>query len=320
MELLGTNSGKAWGASGVDGFFGEGYAHHPLLKLLFGVDLNRVVFTAKTTVLLSREGNLPLNREFKPLYPLARCVRIKFVRGVMLNAVGLSGPGIGALLGTGKWQQRTKPFWLSVMSVARTTKQRMEELRIIVDMLGFCLGDFRARIGVHINLSCPNAEDDPAILFHESSQALDVASPLRAAGVPLMLKYSIASAPPKQVAELNDHPYLDGICVSNTLPFGWPGIDWMKVWGSNISPLARFGGGGLSGAPLRRLGCDWIKEVRDRGFLKHINGGGGILHPKHVDDYHAADASSVFIGSVVNLRPWQFNGIISRANKLTWPT
>lgn len=233
----------------------------------------------------------------------------------MLNSIGLSNPSLGALLGTGKWQKRKQPFLLSIMSLADTPKRRSEELRIMVEMIGFCQDGFSAPFGLQINLSCPNTEHDPHELIDESAGVLDIASTL---GVPIMPKYSIASAPIQAVLRLNDHPGCAAICVSNTLPFGWPGVDWQSVWGSKTSPLAKLGGGGLSGKTLRPLVCEWIKRLREAGFTKSINGGGGIMCPEDVIHYHEAGASSIFLGSVATLRPWRVRTIIKQANKLNW--
>ncbi len=134
--------------------------------------------------------------------------------------------------------------------------------------------------------------------------------------VPIMLKYSIASAPIAAVRELEHHPVCDAICVSNTLPFVWEGIDWERAWGTPTSPLAKWGGGGLSGRALCPLVCEWIARLRDAGFTKPINGGGGMLSPEDVARYYQAGASSIFIGSVALLRPWRVREIVSRAQRL----
>lgn len=314
MKLRGIDFGNVLGASGVQGFFGEGYWFHALWKL-FGLNFAGMTFVAKTTTLLSRKGNMPLTRHYTPRNFFPRCIKAKLLRGVMLNAVGLSNPGLGALLGTGKWQKRTQPFLLSLMSLADSPNKRLEELRIMTEIIGLCKDDFSAPFGLQINLSCPNTGHDPHELIGESAKVLEIT---RLLGVPVMPKYSIASAPIKAVLQLNDHPCCDAICVSNTLPFGWQGVNWQSVWGSTTSPLAKLGGGGLSGRTLRLLVCEWIRRLRDAGFTKPINGGGGILCPMDVEYYRNAGASSIFVGSVAALRPWQVKGIIAQANCLKW--
>ena len=314
MKLRGIDFGNVLGASGVQGFFGEGYwFHKPWHR--FGLNFNGMTFVAKTVTLLPRKGNMTLTRHYTPRYPFPGCVKVKPLRGVMLNSVGLSNPGIGALLGTGEWQKRTKPFLLSIMSLAETLKKRFEELRLMVEIIGFAKDNFSAPFGLQINLSCPNTGHDPHELIGESAKVLEIAASL---GVPVMPKYSIASAPIEAVRELNDHPGCDAICVSNTLPFGWQGVDWQSVWGSKTSPLAKLGGGGLSGKTLCPLVCEWVARLRDAGFTKPINGGGGILCAEDVNCYHDAGASSIFLGSVAVLRPWRVGTIINQANDLNW--
>lgn len=314
MKLRGIDFGNVLGASGVQGFFGEGYWFHNLWWL-FGLDFTGMTFVAKTMTFLPRKGNMSLTWNHTPQNLFPQCVKVKFLRGVMLNSVGLSNPGINMLLATGKWQERTKPFLLSIMSLADTTKERLEEFRIMVDMIGLYKDRFSAPFGLQINLSCPNTEHNPSELIDESAKVLEIASTL---GMPLMPKYSIASATIQSVLQLNDNPSCDAICVSNTLPFGWKGVDWQNVWGSNVSPLAKLGGGGLSGKTLRPLVCSWIRRLREAGFTKPINGGGGILCLKDVEHYHNAGASSIFLGSVAVLRPWRVKAIIKQANNLNW--
>lgn len=306
--------GNVLGASGVQGFFREGYWFHKVWKP-FGLDFAGITFVAKTATLLPHKGNMRLTRRYMPKNPLPRCIRVKPWRGVMLNSVGLSNPGISALLGTGRWQEHTEPFLLSITSLADTSQRRLEELRIMVEMIGFCRNSFSAPFGLQINLSCPNTGHNSYELISESAKVLETASML---GVPLMPKYSIASAPIQAVLQLNGHRNCDAICVSNTLPFGWKEIDWQSVWGSTTSPLAKYGGGGLSGRALRPLVCEWIARLRDAGFTKPINGGGGILSPEDVKHYHNAGASSIFLGSFAVMRPWRKKAIMNQANKLKW--
>lgn len=290
MKLRGIEFGNVLGASGVQGFFGEGYWMHrvPMRK----PDFSGMTFVSKTVTLLSRKGNMNLTSRQTPKYPFPRCIRVKFFNDSILNAVGLSNFGLGYLLGDGRLQKRTKPFMISIMSLVDTPKRRLEELRIMADMIGFCKESFSAPFGVQINLSCPNTGHNPADLIGESADALDVLGIL---GVPLMPKYSIVSAPISAIMKLNDHPSCDAICVSNTIPFGWEGIG-ERVWGTKISPLARLGGGGLSGKFLRPLVCEWIARLRDAGFTRPVNGGGGILSTGDVRCYIDAGVSSVFFG------------------------
>src|SRR5438093_1022414 len=108
MKLGKIELGNVLGASGVQGFFGEGWWFHWLMKF-FGLDLSGMTFVAKTATLEPRKGNVK-SGFFEMVFP--SWVRIKFRRGAMLNAMGLPNPGIRALLATGKWQARKDPFMI----------------------------------------------------------------------------------------------------------------------------------------------------------------------------------------------------------------
>ena len=316
MRLRNIDFGNILGASGVQGFFGEGYWFHTVPRILFRMNLSELTFVAKTVTLRPRKGNMRLTEHHTPRELFPDCVRVNMRRGVALNAVGLSNPGLDALLGTGKWCSRAEPFLISVTSLADTLKKRTDEFRSLVKKLGEVKETFSAPFGVQINLSCPNTDHtNPGELIKESEEVLRIAETLN---VPLMPKYSITSASVEAILRLNNHPGCDAVCVSNTIPFGWDKFDWRREWGSETSPLETYGGGGLSGGPLCVPVCEWIMRLRDAGFTKPVNGGGGILRPDGVNSYRDAGASSVFLGSAVILRPWRVRRIIERANGLHW--
>ena len=93
MKLRGIEFGSVLGASGVQGFFGEGYwFHQPWADL--GLDFRGMTFTAKTVTLSGRRGNMPIRADFKPQAWFPDCVKAKPLVGLMLNAVGLSNHGL----------------------------------------------------------------------------------------------------------------------------------------------------------------------------------------------------------------------------------
>lgn len=313
MVLRGIDFGPVLGASGVQGFFGEGYAFHKPLEWLGLLDFSRMTFVSKTATLFPRIGNMPLKTDWTPKHLLPNCIKVQHLKGLMLNAVGLSNPGLAALLAAGRWQRRTSPYIISIMSLADTKEERLQELSSLTGMLNL-VRDQLGQFGLQLNLSCPNTGHDPSELMEESHEALQITSKLK---VPFIPKYSIASAPIEALLKLDADPNCDAICISNSVPYGWQGIG-ERTWGAKQSPLHRIGGGGLSGKILRPLVCDYIRKLRERGFRKPINGGGGILCPADVDHYHVAGASSIFLGSIAALRPWQVQPTIKHAASLHW--
>lgn len=325
MELQGIDFGPVWDAAGVEGFYGEGYRFHKPWKR-FGLQFDGCTFVAKTTTLLENPGYMPLEtdgitpKELKP-----KCIKVYFKQGFTLNAVGLSGPGFNKLIfpyppvlekyQVPSWQDRVNPFFLSFMAKGggqENVQRRIEELESFVIKLKSSLSQFQTQIGLQINYSCPNIGIDPGVLIKEIEIGLKIASAL---GIPLVPKLNIL-VPPRAAKAIADNKYCDALCISNTIPWGkFPEkINWKGLFGTTESPLAQFGGGGLSGKPLLPLVCDWLHDaVFKEGIKKPINAGGGILSPEDVSTLRGCGASSVFIGSMAILRPWRVKETIERA-------
>lgn len=302
-------------ASGARGFFGEGYWYHKYWKLA-GLSFKTCGFTAKTTTLQPRFGNMPMCEDgITPEEYFPNCIIVKPFSGIALNAVGLSGPGAYNLLSQGYWQQISgNPWNLSFMSVLTTRSDRAEELREFVRLLFPVIHHFNAKVGLELNFSCPNAHVDPLELVGEVGEALELASKLL---IPLQCKFN-ALAPVRTVCEISTNRNCAAIVMGNTIPWGqFPDrIPWARVFGNEESPLQQFGGGGLSGPPLRRIHCEWIRDARDSGLRKPIWGCGGIDSPSAVQEYKHAGASGVQIGTVCMTRPWRTTSIIRTAYEL----
>lgn len=312
MILRGIDFGPVWDASGVRGFFGEGYWYHRWLKP-FGLSFESSTFVAKTTTLAPRPGYMELAEDgLTPKRRKPDCIVVKLRQGAALNAVGLSGPGASALFADGRWQTRTEPFFLSFMAVGDTLSKRLDELNGFLRRLETHRAAFSAKVGLQINLSCPNTGHDFKEIEHEAVMMLAHAAYLR---IPLVPKFSVVTPLPI-VARIAEHRACDAVCVSNTIPWGQVDPDVRNAFcGSLESPLAKYGGGGLSGKPLFPLVLDWVKRAVASGFPKPINAGGGILRPRDAERLLQAGAASIFIGSAAFLRPWRVASIIRTARR-----
>ncbi len=314
-------------ASGARNFFGTSYRHQigPWTPKWQGT-----AFVAKTTTLLPRQGNMPLKEDgVTPKELLPRCILPNFrpgymklslrmfQQGIMLNAVGLSGPGAESLFEQGIWQNWPEPFMLSFMAVEDTPEKRLEEIDAFLSLLGNRLIFFKSQVGLQINYSCPNIGLNLDELVDEVCGGITLAHRLR---IPLMVKFNVLT-PIDAVAAIchQCNHQLNGICVSNTIHWDdlpRAGIDRKKLFGTDISPLAEFGGGGLSGRPLLPLVIAWIRKARDAHIKHHICAGGGIMSPDDLFPLRSAGASSVFLGSVATLRAPRVKQIIRRAHKV----
>ncbi|MDO8512850.1 MAG: hypothetical protein Q7S57_06280 [bacterium] len=316
MLLRGIYYRPVFNASGARGPFGEGYKADRLwgpLRARFG----NCGFNAKTTTLLANAGNMPMRPDgITPQEIFPRCIYVDIFKEIMLNAVGLSGPGLEFLLNDGRWQARMEPFFISFSPIGKTRDERLDETQVFVDLLQPLLPSFRSRVGLEIDISCPNVGHDPNEWIYEVLHLLDITLVLN---MPQQCKFN-AVASPELVSEVCSHPACDAVVVSNTIPWlmlpEW--IDWHKLFGMSVSPLARrgFSDGGLSGWPLLPIVCNWIREIRKRGFKKPIWACGGIDSVRAVDKVHVAGASGIQVGCVKSLRPWRVPGIIRRAHEL----
>ncbi len=292
-----------WQGAGVTNFFGEGWWYHHLLWL-FGLRFSGTTFVTKTTTLLPRAGNMPLkSNRTSPKDLLPKCIIVDRKKQFVLNAVGLSGPGLEWLLAQKRWQKMTEPFQISLMSLAATPEERLAEYKECFRMLRAEKRAFRAAFGLQLNFACPNGGLEPQALVN------DVLPTLEAGGSTLHVPFIAKLAPdihPQSVLTINRSDYCDGFCLTNTLKWGAlpDKVDWKGLFGTDVSPLAQYGGGGLSGAPLLPIVEELIQQCKKIGVHKHINAGGGIRSYHDARRLIRAGADSVYLASIAMLRPY----------------
>lgn len=317
------------GRIGNDKLFWYWLPYHKFFKYL-GLNLTDLTWVEKTATAHYNEGNMPMGEDGitpKEFFPSCIYVNLRSLWwGGALNAVALSNPGVGSLIRRGMWQEMKVPFFISVMAIGNTLPEKIKEMELIKKHLRRMLDEvphLRSLLGIQINLLCPNLKDHEMEkmlkeLVIEASLYLDIFGELDVSLVPktnLLL-------PVEEAIEIGNHPYCAGLSLSNTI--GWNdlskvGIDRAKIFGGETSPLNKRGfkqPGGYSGAQLLPLVWAYIKQMRRKGFTKHINAGGGILHPSAIDMLKEAGANSVSLGSIAFLRPWQTGPTIRRARQL----
>lgn len=321
MILRGIDFGHVLNASGARNFFGDGWRQTRAVDFFGGWADS--TFVAKTTTLGARMepekglGNMRLDPiTLQPIDWFPDCVWFDFRRGLTLNAVGLSGPGLEALLYRGLWQQRDKPFFISIMSVAATPEERLAEVESSVQILKRRQASFRSKFGLQINISCPNVGLDTKKLVTEAKSALEAGSAL---GVPQAVKFSV-EAEPEDVAEVAKHPECDALCIGNTVRFGKLAhlINWVRIFGTadpKQSPLAKYGGGGFSGPPLWLILNCWLYRYRKIDPVTSISACGGIFSARDATQLvERWNVNAIEVGTVATHRPWRVQPIIKAVN------
>lgn len=318
LTIRGMTFESVFNASGARGFFNanEEYWHHRLLRP-FGLNFDGATFVTKTATLKPRKGNMDLGPRFQPKRLVPDCIVVKPVSGVVLNAVGLSNPGITALVDCWvKWQPPSLTPWIiSIAATEDTPEKRAREIGMMTHLIAFAK-DRLPPLGVQLNVSCPNVQHP---LDDEVGGILNAMERARRElpDTPILIKVS-CTMPIWFAMQIAAHPGCDALVCSNTVPWGsFPmSIDWRGLFSSDESPLVRYGGGGLSGRPLFPHVKRWIQDAREHDIKKPIIGGGGILSAHDAEEMLQAGANAVELGSVSILRPWRVKGIIRHVQQL----
>ena len=222
---------------------------------------------------------MKLDANLQPINKFPDCVKIYFFRGLTLNSVGLSSPGAERLFELGQWQKIAEPFGLSHMSVAENYKERLAETVKYGQLLKKHLSHFSAPIWLEENLSCPNTGHDICSLSDERLYHLEAIANQNL-GIPIFAKLSPEDSV-EEMVRIARSEFCDGLSYANTIKFGRlkSEIPWKKLFGTDDpekSPLAKYGGGGLSGWPLADVICRRIEEFRRKEPNFPIMAGGGI--------------------------------------------
>lgn len=314
MKIGGVEYGPIFCAAGALGFYGEGQWFHLYLKP-FGLNFDNATFITSTITCNPNKGNMPRDKKtFKPIEKKPKCIKVKFAKGIALNAVGLSNFGMEKHLDKGIWQNFEKPFGISVMAIKKKKRQRITEIREIAKLLK--QHKFKAPFFLQVNFTCPNIGADIGYSDDKIDEMTEILKILNEV-VPVQPKFNVLM-PMDALKRLNRKFRIETLCISNSIPWGAlpDKIDWKKLWGSEKSPLEHLGGGAMSGKHLRPLVEEWIKGVHVAGMHKIIIlAGGGILHPDDVGRLFCAGADAVFIGSAAFLRPWRVGSIVKSAQK-----
>lgn len=306
-------------ASGALNFFGQGWPYHKIFKILFPgmFSFFGTTFISKTTTLNRRDGNMFLDSNFQPKEIFPKCIKIDFIKAIVLNSVGLSGPGAEALFKTKIWQAIQRPFFISFMSLGNSREEIIRETKEFINLMKFYLPDFSAPVGLQINISCPNTKHKIIEMIKNAIMILEIARELN---IPIDLKIGVADSQMEFVKEIQDSGLCDCITCSNTIPWGKMSevINWKKFFGTENSPLEHLGGGGLSGKPLLPIISAWISKARREGIIMPIKACGGILSKNDVMKIMFAGASAIELGCISILRPWRMQKVIQFANQISW--
>lgn len=268
-------------ASGALGFDGKGWPWEQPLRWAGLLRPELFTIVVKSLTLHPRRGNLRL---WNPL----GCVRL--LRGGTVNAVGLTNPGIDA------WLRDTAPLieksgWNFIVSIHG---EKLEEYLEMAKRLSSC----RFLKGIEINVSCPNTESG----IRENTRAvIDTAVAMHAVSdFPLILKLSSVHDYLTIAEETAKH--IEAISINS--------VPWATMFPGKKSPLAKMGGGGVSGKIAQPWTWRMAEEISRTAGIPVI--GAGVWEYDDIGKLFDLGCGAVAFGSLFLRYPWRPTDFVAR--------
>ncbi len=218
--------------------------------------------------------------------------RVAEFPGGMLNSIGLANPGVEHV-------QKVELPWL---------ERNLGSARAIVSVVGSTVEDYARVVGrltqhpvvtaFELNLSCPNTAKGGEHFGADDAVLADLIRRCRAAATrPVIAKLAPTLPDIARTASVALDAGADGLTVINTIP----GTLYRDL---SHTPAYRLGAGqgGVSGPALLAVGVLATERVKRATGLPVI-GVGGVSTPDDVEQYLAAGADLVAIGTAAMAHP-----------------
>jgi len=263
--------------SGALGFDGRGWWWEYPLRWVGILNPHDFTVVVKTLTLRPRQGNL---RWYAPW----RCVRL--IPHGTVNAVGLTNPGIDWWIRTCYPRMRR----MELRTIVSVFSETVEEAHQFAEKLRPLTLD-----AIEFNASCPNVEHCSTV-----SHNLAIGAALAGAGHPLILKVGY-DQPYVELAQALEG-VVEAVHAINAVP-------WRMVFPDKPSPLAKLGGGGVSGEPIRPMVREAVANLVRHTSLPVI-AGGGIYSLSDLEALWDLGARAFAIGTLFLRAPWMPNRLV----------
>lgn len=217
----------------------------------------------------------------------------------LLNAYGLTNPGVekfvknfnkndGATVIPSLYPEFSKGEDLAIYEAGCATLILTEKYKINV---------------IELNFSCPNSKEIIAVNMKSSLQFV---KKLKEVFPELFIIAKISIVHPHEFSQELERVGVDAIHSINTVPFN-------MVFPNKTSPLAKVGGGGVSGGPIFSMTYDYNNKLRQKIKIPVIMGG-GVVNSNRVIKYLDIGADAVSICTVALRNPKEARKIIELFN------
>lgn len=279
IHLSNGHSFEYLAASGALAFDGRGWPWEQPLRWLGLLDETVLTTVIKTLTLKPRRGNL---RWYNP----HGCIRL--IPGGTLNSVSLTNPGLD-------WWCRTigPRINSNVAPVMGSILGEPAELAVMAARLNnFDL------VGLEVNASCPNTGDD---LLKNTDKSIESCEVVKAkTRFPIVLKLSVVHDVHSIVREVT------GLVEA----FSINSVPWSVVFPGKRSPLAKLGGGGVSGKVAQPFTWRLVKELVEMTDIPVI--GPSVWGFEDIAALRALGAQAIAFGAVFLRYPWRPTRFIRR--------
>ena len=273
IELSNGHSFEYMAASGALAYDGRGWPWEWPLRWAGLLDPRLFTVVTKTLTAQPRRGNL------RWTHPWSCVVRIP---GGVVNAVGLTNPGIDW------WIRKVGP---------KVEKRKIPLICSITDDDSEVLASMAASledlplVGLELNASCPNTEHE---IGRNTEMILQSVRTLKSRSRhPLLLKLSVNQ----------DYLNIARETEGQVDAFSINSVPWKVAFPDRMSPLVRFGGGGVSGKAARPWSWKMLEDLA-RNVKKPIIGP-GVWDYEDMRNLRKLGASAVSFGSIFLHYPWR---------------
>ncbi len=208
--------------------------------------------------------------------------RVTEVRGGVLNAIGLQGPGVEGLAREGL------PFLhaLGVPAICNVWGRTVEEYAEVSRRLSAEPGCS----AIELNVSCPNVHEGGAAFGTDPRTLADVVRAARAATErPLFVKLAPNVPDVVPFARAAESEGADALSISNTMPAMLIDVERRRPFLANVQ-------GGLSGPALHPVAVRLVWQAAAAVKIP-ILGMGGIVEPEDAIEFLCAGATAVAVGT-----------------------
>jgi dihydroorotate dehydrogenase (NAD+) catalytic subunit len=206
----------------------------------------------------------------------------------MLNAIGLQGPGVDALI------RDYAPQWASW------------DFPVLVNINGESVaeyGELTSRLdgvagvaGFEINISCPNVEQGGLYFGNDQRAAAAVTEAVRKrTSLPVWVKLTPMVTDIGVIARAVEGAGADALCAVNTFV-------GMSIDLNAYKPRLSFRTGGLSGPAIRPLAVHLAHQAA-RAVRIPVIGIGGVMHAEDALEFLVAGCSAVQVGTATFVNP-----------------